>query len=105
MSNVSPTVLVRELKALGTEASGRPFSAVLVVKKAALKTASNGNGFLSAELGDRTGSFSCTVFGDSPAFEALRAASKPRSTTIRAGFRRDSSRRRSSGKSNWVPRG
>jgi len=74
MSNASPPVLVRELKALGAEASGRPFSAVLVVKKAALKTASNGNGFLSAELGDRTGSFSCTVFGDSPVFDALRAA-------------------------------
>jgi len=74
MSNACPLVLVRELKALGAEACGRPFSAVLVVKKVALKTASNGSGFLSTELGDRTGSFSCTVFGDSPVFEALRTA-------------------------------
>src|SRR6185436_1825141 len=34
----------------------------------------NGNTFFSLELGDRTGSFTCTVFNDSPVFEALRTA-------------------------------
>jgi 3'-5' exoribonuclease len=66
--------IVRELKALGTDANGRPFASLLVVKKLAAKTASNGNTFFSAEFGDRTGSFSCTIFGDSPVFEILKAA-------------------------------
>ena len=64
---------VRDLKAPGTEANGRPFASLLVVKKLAAKTASNGNPFYSADLGDRTGSFGCTIFADNPAFEALKA--------------------------------
>jgi 3'-5' exoribonuclease len=47
---------------------------MLVVRKLAVKTAANGNPYLLAELGDRTGSFTCTVFSDGPAFEALRSA-------------------------------
>jgi 3'-5' exoribonuclease len=62
------------LKALDAAAHGRPFASLLVVKKLASKTASNGNNFFSLELGDRTGSFSCTVFNDSPVFEALKSA-------------------------------
>lgn len=70
-----PSVLtVRELKTLDPAAYGRPFASVLVVKKLAAKTASNGNSFYSLELGDRSGSFTCTVFNDSPVFEALKAA-------------------------------
>ncbi|MDP3071100.1 MAG: HD domain-containing protein [Opitutaceae bacterium] len=65
---------VRDLKALGTEANGRPFAALLVVKKLAAKTAANGNTFLSADLGDRHGSFGCTIFGDSPVFDAFKSA-------------------------------
>ena len=64
---------VRELKAAGTEGNGRPFAALLVVKKLAAKTASNGNTFLSVELGDRGGSFGCTVFGDSPVFDTFKS--------------------------------
>jgi 3'-5' exoribonuclease len=64
---------VRDLKAPGTEANGRPFASLLVIKKLAPKTASNGNPFYSADLGDRTGSFGCTIFSDNPAFEALKA--------------------------------
>ena len=63
---------VRDLKAPGTEANGRPFASLLVVKKLAAKTASNGNPFFSIDLGDRTGSFGCTIFADNPAFEALK---------------------------------
>jgi 3'-5' exoribonuclease len=62
---------VRELK---SAESGRPFASVLVVRKVTGKTAANGNPFLSVEFGDRTGSFSCTVFNDSPVFESLRGA-------------------------------
>ena len=69
-----PQLIVRDLKALDPAAHGRQFTSVLVVKKLAAKTASNGNTFFSLELGDRSGSFTCTVFNDSPVFEALKAA-------------------------------
>ncbi len=65
---------VRDLKALDTGANGRPFASLLVIKKLAAKTASNGNAFFSVDLGDRGGSFSCTVFGDSPVFETFKDA-------------------------------
>ena len=65
---------VRDLKAPGTDGNGRPFASLLVVKKFATKTAANGTAFLSAELGDRHGSFGCTIFGDSPVFEVFKAA-------------------------------
>ncbi|MDB6126457.1 MAG: metal dependent phosphohydrolase [Verrucomicrobia bacterium] len=68
-----PLSTVRDLKAR-EGANSQPFASLLVVKKLALKTASNGNPFLSADLGDRTGSFSTTVFNDNPAFEVIRAA-------------------------------
>lgn len=71
----TPPSTVRDLKA-ADGAQGRPFASVLVLKKLASKTASNGNPYLTAELGDRTGSFSCTVFSDSPAFEAVRGAAE-----------------------------
>jgi 3'-5' exoribonuclease len=63
---------VRDLKADGS--SGRAFAAMLVLRKLATKTAANGNPYLGLELGDRTGSFNCTVFSDSPVFEAVRSA-------------------------------
>ena len=68
-----PLSSVRDLKALDN-AGGQPFASLLVVRKLAAKTASNGNPFLSVDLGDRTGSFGCTVFNDNPAFELLRNA-------------------------------
>ena len=64
---------VRDLKNL-ENASGRPFAGLFVLRKLAAKTASNGNTYLSLELGDRTGSFTCTVFNDSPVFESVKAA-------------------------------
>lgn len=72
MSDSPMLSTVRDLKALGTDGNGRPFASLLVVKKLAAKTASNGNPFYSADLGDRTGSFSCTIFSDNPAFDALK---------------------------------
>ena len=68
-----PLLSVRDLKA--SDASpGRAFASVLVLRKLSVKTAANGNPYLSVELGDRTGSFNCTVFSDSPAFETVRGA-------------------------------
>ena len=74
MAESAPLLSVGELKALDASASGRPFTSLLVVKKLAAKTASNGNPFYGAEFGDRTGTFTCTVFGDSPVFETLKEA-------------------------------
>jgi 3'-5' exoribonuclease len=74
MPDASSELMVRDLKAFDAGASGRPFSSLVVIKKLAAKTATNGNSFLAVELGDRTGSFSCTVFGDSPVFDPLRSA-------------------------------
>ncbi len=68
-----PLSSVRDLKAL-EQATGRAFTSVLVIRKLAAKTASNGNPFLSADLGDRSGSFSCTIFNDNPLFEQFKAA-------------------------------
>jgi 3'-5' exoribonuclease len=74
MPEESSLLIVRDLKALDGASHGRAFASLLVVKKLASKTASNGNSFFSLELGDRTGSFSCTVFNDSPVFESLKTA-------------------------------
>jgi 3'-5' exoribonuclease len=69
----APVLSVRELKG-PDRSTGQPFAGLFVVRKLATKTASNNNPFLSLELGDRTGTFSCTVFNDSPVFEALKTA-------------------------------
>lgn len=73
MSDPAPLLTVRELKSPELH-PGAPFAAVLLVKKLQVKTASNGNAFLSIELGDRGGGFSCTVFGDSPLFDPVKSA-------------------------------
>ena len=71
---------VRQLKAL-ENGSGHPFTSVLLLRRVTAKTASNGNAFFSIELGDRTGTFSCTLFGDHPQFELLK--SLPEGSAIR----------------------
>lgn len=71
----APSSTVRDLKALDG-ASGYAFSSLLLLKKASARTAGNGNPFLSVELGDRTGSFSSTVFSDNPVFETLKSAAE-----------------------------
>ena len=63
---------VRDLKAF-ENATGKSFVSVLLLRKLNAKTASNGNSFFSLEFGDRTGSFGCTVFGDHPSFECVKA--------------------------------
>ncbi len=71
---------VRDLKALA-DADGRAFSSLLVLRKLSAKMASNGNPFLGVELGDRTGTFNCTVFSDNPAFEAMKGC--PEGSVVR----------------------
>ncbi len=80
---------VRDLKSADA-AAGRPFATVLVIRKLAVKTAANGNPYLAVELGDRTGSFTCTVFSDGPAAPPGRAPSsesRARPTPTRAASR------------------
>ncbi len=74
MSDPLALSIVRELKAIDPSGNGRVFASLLVIKRLAAKTASNGNAFFSLDLGDRTGSFGCTIFGDSPIFEVIKAA-------------------------------
>lgn len=69
-----PQLTVSDLKKLDAADSGRLFTSLLVVRKLNAKTAANGNPFFSVDLGDRGGSFSCTIFSDNAAFEALKAA-------------------------------
>lgn len=66
---MSKSATVSELKTLPPS---NCFSGVFVLKKLATRTARNGVPFFSLDLGDRTGTFSCTVFGDSPVAGALR---------------------------------
>lgn len=71
MPDTPALMTVRDLKALEPVA-GRAFASVLVVRRVSVRTARNDNPFLSIELGDRTGSFGCTCFSDSPVFETLK---------------------------------
>lgn len=87
MSDAPPLLTVRELKSPELN-PGAPFAAVLVVKKLQVKTAANGNPFLSLELGDRGGSFFCTVFGDSPLCDPIKAAGE--GAVLRVEGRNDS---------------
>ena len=65
------TFTVAELKALPRDPI-QWFTGVYLVKKADVKIARNGNEFLALELGDSTGSFHCTCFGDNPVYALLK---------------------------------
>lgn len=68
-----PLPTVSDLKALS---SGLNFKAVLLVRKATTKTASNGNPFLSLEFGDRSGSFNANLWSDHPQYDVLAAGAE-----------------------------
>jgi 3'-5' exoribonuclease len=55
---------------------GNNFTGTFILRKNAAKTARNGAPFLNIELGDRTGSFSSTIFSDTPCFDTLAAAAE-----------------------------
>lgn len=70
-----PQLTVQELRALNR--AGNPtFAGIFVLRKVVQKTAKNDNAFLSIELGDRTGSFNSTIFGDNPSFAALKSGAE-----------------------------
>lgn len=72
MADIQSLLSVREIKALDKNGSDT-FASVLLIRRTTTKTAKNGNTYLSVELGDKTGSFSVNVWGDSPAFPLFSA--------------------------------
>jgi len=86
MSDPSPRNTVRDLKAL-EQVTGRAFHSVLLVRKVTAKTAKNDSPFLAVELGDRTGSFTCTCFSDNPLFDLFK--NLPESAVVRVEGRTD----------------
>ena len=90
MPDSSSLLTVRDLKALAPTVgpqSGRAFTSVLLVRKVTARTAKNDSPFLSLELGDRTGSFTCTCFSDSPLFEFFKHL--PESAVVRVEGKTD----------------
>lgn len=69
MPDAPAPVAVRDLKSLD---ANRPFTALLLLRRLSTRTASNGNAFLSAEFGDRTGTFTSTIFADHPQFDLIK---------------------------------
>jgi 3'-5' exoribonuclease len=61
---------VQELKALDPTIAV-PFRSIFILRRKTVKTAKNGNPFLSIELGDAGGSFTANAFGDSAVFTSL----------------------------------
>ena len=66
---------VQELKQLDP-AIAAPFRSILILRRKTVKTAKNGNPFLSVELGDSGGSFTANAFGDSAVFAALESVAE-----------------------------
>ena len=72
MSDISTPLTVRDIKALD-RTGGDTFTSVLLIKRLTERPTKTGNPFLSAELGDKTGTFTCNCFSDNPAFEFFKS--------------------------------
>ncbi len=72
MSDIATPLTVREVKALD-KTGGDTFTSVLLIKRLTERPTKTGNPFLSAELGDKTGTFTCNCFSDNPAFEFFKS--------------------------------
>lgn len=66
MPNLYPVNILKTL------AAGTRFAGVFILKKNTTKTAKTGSAFYALELGDKTGSFSCNIFSDNLAGNAVR---------------------------------
>ena len=82
----APLPNVRDLRS-SELTSGTPFTGIFLIRRCAAKTASNGNPFLSLEIGDRSGSFNANLFGDHPQFDLVR--SLPEGSPVRIEARID----------------
>lgn len=72
---MSENLTVAQLKALDR---GRPFQALLLVRKVTTKTTKTGNPFLMLELGDKDGSFGANLWSDHPQFSTLQESGEGR---------------------------
>lgn len=72
MAEISTPFTVRDLKGL-SRTGGDIFTSVLLIRRISERPTKNGNPFLSLELGDKTGSFTCNCFSDNPGFATLKA--------------------------------
>ena len=70
MSNLMPVNVLKSLP------PSNHFAGVFVLKKTATRTAKTGTPFYIIELGDKTGTFSSTVFSDSPLVSELKNISE-----------------------------
>ena len=61
---------VQELKQLDP-AIAAPFRSIFILRRKTVKTAKNGNPYLSVELGDAGGNFTANAFSDSAVFTSL----------------------------------
>ena len=66
---------VQEIKGYDVNIAA-PFRSILILRRKTVKTAKNGNPFLSIELGDSGGSFNANCFGDSDVFKALEVVAE-----------------------------
>ncbi|MEM1222397.1 MAG: HD domain-containing protein [Verrucomicrobiota bacterium] len=64
---------VQEIKQIDPQIAAS-FRSILILRRRTVKTAKNGNPFLSIELGDSGGSFNANCFSDSEVFAALEKA-------------------------------
>ena len=71
MSDLTPALTVREIKAL-SRTGGDTFHSVLLIKRIAEKPTKTGNSFLMVELTDKTGMFNCNCFSDNPSFDFFK---------------------------------
>lgn len=62
---------IQKLKQIDA-ALATPFRGIYILRRKTVKTARNGNPFLSVELGDRSGSFTANCFDNTAPFEALK---------------------------------
>ena len=67
MSEFKTVQELKQLDPLKTE----PFRSILLLRRKSVKTAKNGNPFISLEMGDAGGSFTANAFGESAVFSAL----------------------------------
>lgn len=61
---------IQELKQIDA-ALAAPFRGIYILRRKTVKTARNGNPFLSVELGDSSGSFTANCFDNTPPYDAL----------------------------------
>lgn len=66
---------IQDLKQIDA-AIAAPFRGIYILRRKTVKTARNGNPFLSVELGDSSGSFTANCFDNTPPYDALTSVNE-----------------------------